>query len=268
MKDSGIIRNKMIELCFLGTGGSVATENRDNTSFLIKQDDELFLIDCPGGVFQKIKRFNLDPRNVAAILITHIHPDHVYGLPSLVHSLMLDEGRIRLYGSEESVRLCRDLLDLFHLRGKKIKTRIEFVTLDAGESFELEGSVLGTSFKVPHSPSSLAFHFRFKKERKDLVYSGDTPCDPSLFRYAAGKDCLVHDCSAPSRVFKDYPSLKTMHTHSLQLGQHAQGSGIKCLVPCHFFGELDFSLREIEEEIRKNYTGKLIIPEDFERIPL
>ena len=268
MKESGIIRNKMIELCFLGTGGSVATEERDNTSFLIKQEEELFLIDCPGGVFQKIKRFNLDPRNVTAILITHIHPDHVYGLPSLVHSLMLDVGHIRLYGSEESVRLCRDLLDLFHLREKKIKTRIEFVTLDAGESFELEDSVLGTSFKVPHSPSSLAFHFRFKKDKKDLVYSGDTPCDRSLFRFASEKDCLIHDCSAPSRVFKDYPSLKTMHTHSLQLGQHAQRFGIKCLVPCHFFGELDFSLREIEEEIRKNYTGKLIIPEDFVRIPL
>ncbi len=101
-----------------------------------------------------------------------------------------------------------------------------------------------------------------------MVYSGDTPCDPSLFRYAAGKDCLVHDCSAPSRVFKEYPSLKMMHTHSLQLGQQAQESGIKCLVPCHFFGELDFSLQEIESEIRKSYTGKLIIPEDFERIPL
>ena len=268
MGDSGIIRTKMIELCFLGTGGSVATENRDNTSFLLKQEENLFLVDCPGGVFQKIKRFNLDPRNIATILITHIHPDHVYGLPSLVHSLMLDEGHIRLYGSEESVRLCCDLLDLFQLRDKKIKTRIEFVTLEAGESFELESSVLGTSFKVPHSPSSLAFHFHFKKEKKDLVYSGDTPCDPSLFQYAGGKDYLIHDCSAPSRVFKEYPSLKAMHTHSLQLGQHAQESGIACLIPCHFFGELDFSLQEIESEIRKNYTGKLIIPEDFERIPL
>jgi ribonuclease BN (tRNA processing enzyme) len=59
-----------------------------------------------------------------------------------------------------------------------------------------------------------------------------------------------------------------MHTHSLQLGMHSQKYGIKCLIPCHFFGELDFSLQEIEEEIRKNYTGRLIIPEDFERIPL
>lgn len=258
----------MIELCFLGTGGSIATEERDNTSFLIKPENGLFLVDCPGGVFQKVKKLNLEPRNITAILVTHIHPDHIYGLPSLVHSLMLDEGLIRLYGSAESVDLCTNLLDLFHLREEKVKTRIEFVRLDAGENFELRDSIQCTSLKVPHSPSSLAFHFRFNEAKKDLVYSGDTRCEPSLFQYAEGKDYLVHDCSAPSRAFKDYPSLQTMHTHSLQLGLHSQRYGIKCLIPCHFFGELDFSLQEIEEEIRKNYTGKLIIPEDFERIPL
>lgn len=258
----------MAELCFLGTGGAVATMERDNTSFLIQQEEGLFLVDCPGSVFQKMRRLDFDPRNITAILVTHVHPDHVYGLPSLVHSLMLDEGCIRLFGSVESVRFCKDLLDLFHLREEKVKTRIDFVPLDAGGSFVLGDSIHCASLRIPHSPSSLAFHFRFDQEKKDLVYSGDTPCDTALFRFAAGMDYLVHDCSAPSRVFKDYPSLREMHTHSLQLGQHSQRYGIKCLVPCHFFGELEFSVREIEEEIRKNYRGKLIIPKDFERIPL
>jgi hypothetical protein len=40
------------------------------------------------------------------------------------------------------------------------------------------------------------------------------------------------------------------------------------LIPCHFFGELDYSLGEIEKEIRENYGGKLTIPEDFSRIPI
>ncbi len=258
----------MIELCFLGTGGAVATSERDNTSFFIKKKGGLFLVDCPGGAFQKMKKFNVDPRHISAILVTHIHPDHIYGLPSLVHSLMMDDGLIQLYGSTESVQLCKRLLDLFGLREKKIRMRIEFMALDAGDSFELEQSVLCTTLKVPHSPSSLAFHFRFDEGGKDVLCSGDTPCDPSLFQYAAEKDYLIHDCSAPSRFFEEYPSLKKMHTHSLELGQYSQENGVQCLIPCHFFGELDFSIQEIEEEIRKNFTGRLIIPEDFERISL
>ena len=246
----------------------MATKERDNTSFLIHHEGGLILFDCPGSVFQKIKRFDFDPRNVSTILMTHTHPDHVYGLPSLIHSLMLDEGLIRLFGSVETIGFCEDLLDLFRLREKRIKTRVDLISLSPGKSFLLDRSLSCLPIKVPHNPSSLAFHLRFDNEQKDLVYSGDTPCFPPLFEEAAGKDCLVHDCSAPFRFFEEYPSLSTMHTHSLELGEQAQKWGVKCLIPCHFFGELDFSLREVEEEIRKNYTGKLVIPQDFERLAL
>lgn len=259
---------RMIEICFLGTGGSVATKERDNTSFLIRNEEGLILFDCPGSVFQKIKRLDFDPRDVTTILMTHTHPDHVYGLPSLVHSLMLDEGLIRLFGSAETIGFCEDLLDLFRLREKRIKTRVDLIPLRSGESIRLNGSLSCLPVKVPHNPSSLAYHLCFESEGKELVYSGDTPCYPPLFEEAAGKDCLIHDCSAPFRFFGEYPSLSAMHTHSLELGEQAQKYGVKCLIPCHFFGELDFSLQEVEEEIRKNYTGKLIIPQDFERLTL
>jgi len=258
----------MIEVCFLGTAGSVATQEKDNTSFLIHRDRNLILIDCPGSAIQKIKKFGFDPRKTSSILMTHIHPDHVYGLPSFVHSLMLEECRIQLFGSEETMSFCQSLLDLFHLQEKDIKTRLEFISLNEGESFELPGWTRLAPFQVPHSTASLAFHLSFEKEKKQLIYSGDTSASPSLFRRAAQIDYLIHDCSAPSRYFKEYPSLHTMHTHSLELGELSQEAGVKCLIPCHFFGELDFSLEEIEHEIRKSYKGRLIIPKDFDRIIL
>ncbi len=258
----------MTEICFLGTGGAVATKERDNMSFLVDHDETLILVDCPGAVSQKIKKFNYDPRKVTSILVTHIHPDHIYGLPSFVHSLMLDKCLIRLFGSKEAVQFCQDLLDLYHLRDEKIKARIEFVSLNPGENFELKESLQCVPFKVPHSSSSLAFRFRFEEEKKELLYSGDTPLNPLLFKEASGIDYLIHDCSAPSRFFKKYPSLHTVHTHSLELGKLSQQAKVKCLIPCHFFGELEFPFSEIEDEIRKNYKGRLIIPEDFKKITL
>lgn len=258
----------MAEICFLGTGGSVATKERDNTSLLVSSDDSLILIDCPGSVIQKIKKLNRDPRNINSILVTHIHPDHVYGLPSFVHSLMLDECIINLYGSEETIRFCQDYLDLFHLQDKKIRTRIRYIPLKEKEEIQLSPSMRLLPLKVPHDISSLAFHFYFLEEGKELIYSGDTAFHPLLFQDAKDKDYLIHDCSAPSRFFDQYPSLYQMHTHSLQLGEICQQVGVKCLIPCHFFGELDFSLSEIESEIRKSYSGQLIIPRDYERITL
>lgn len=258
----------MSEVYFIGTGGSVATEERDNTSFVLKSRESLLLIDCPGSVIQKLKKLNFDPRSIRALLVTHIHPDHIYGLPSLVHSLMLDECLLRIYGSEETVRFCADLLDLFDLRTEKVKCRVDLIPVEDKGIQEISSSLSCSFFKVPHSPASMAFHFYLANEGIRFIYSGDTPVYPALFHEAKNIDYLVHDCGAPSRFFREYPSLKSMHTDALSLGRHAQEAGVKTLLPCHFLGEIDFPLNEIEEEIKKYFKGKLIIPKDFSRIPL
>jgi len=258
----------MSELCFIGTGGSVATVNRDNTSFVLQTQESLLLIDCPGSVIQKLKKLNFDPRSINVLLITHTHPDHIYGLPSLVHSLMLDECLLRIYGSAETVRFCADLLDLFDLRSEKIKCRVDLRTVEDREVLQLSPSLSCVFFKVPHSPASMGFHFSLENEGIHVIHSGDTPTYPPLFQEAQNTDYLVHDCSAPSRFFRKYPSLQSMHTDALSLGKYAQEAGVKNLLPCHFLGEIDFALEEIEEEIRKFFEGRLIIPQDFSRIPL
>lgn len=258
----------MSELLFIGTGGSVATEERDNTSFLLMKQDTVVMVDCPGSVVQKLKKAGINPKNVHSMIVTHIHPDHIYGLPALIHSLMLDECAIEILGSEKTVNFCASLLDLFDLRSEKVKCRVNFTPVMEGENYRFSSSLTGSFFKVPHSPSSMAVAFRLIDERKELLYSGDTPRYPELWKRIKNIDFLVHDCSAPSRFFAKYPSLYSMHTDSLTLGKMAQEAGVKHLVPCHFFGELDFALEEIEEEIRRNFRGELTIPADFSRIPI
>ncbi len=258
----------MSEICFLGTGGSVATVERDNTSFLIRHNADLILIDCPGSVIQKVKKLGFEPTDIQSILVTHIHPDHVYGLPSFIHSLMLTECQVDLFGSEKAIDFCARFLELFHLLDEKIKCRIRFFPLGPDQNFTLASVIECTTKKVPHNESSLGFGFYFDTSGQSVYYSGDTPAHPPLFESAAGADYLIHDCSAPSRFFRKFPSLKTKHTNPLELGRYAQEAGIKCLIPCHFFGEFEYSLVEVEQEIRENYSGKLIVPEDFMRITL
>lgn len=255
-----------MDIIFLGTGGAVATETRDNTSLLLQSQQDLFLVDCPGSVTRKIKSVGLDPRQVRAILITHIHPDHIYGLPSFVHNLMLDDLCIRLYGSSIAIQTCQKLLDLFDLQKESIRCRLEFVILESGDLFDMIPGFTCQALRVPHHESSLAFLWHSPCQDKRVLYSGDTPQHPSLFEWAAGADTLIHDCSVPSRYFLEYPFLPRMHTNALDLGRLAQQAEIKQLIPCHFFGELDYDMSEISAEIRQHFTGDLIIPQDFLRV--
>jgi ribonuclease Z len=258
----------MTEIGFLGTGGSVATPERDNTSLVISHGEELVLIDCPGSILAKIKKLGFSPDRLDSILVTHVHPDHIYGLPALIHSLMLEDGTIRLYGSEETASFCAGLLDLFGLRRAKIRKRVKIVPLKPGESFELARKMDVRCFRVPHSEESLAYRLTFDDHGKSLLYSGDTPPHGPLFQEASGLDYLIHDASAPRRYFEEYPSLVPLHTSSQDLGLLAERAGVGCLLPCHFFGELEYTFAEIEREIRLNYTGRLIIPHDFDKMKL
>jgi len=256
----------MTELGFLGTGGSIPRKGRNNASLVLNRDGKLVLIDCPGDAYGKIKKLGFVPRNICSLFITHIHPDHVYGLPALIHSLMLEDMSLLFYGSHETVRFCKDLLDLFHLLDEKIKCRIRFEPLEEGQSFQIHPSLRASSIRIPHSSSSLALDLYFKEENLSLLYSGDTPVHEPLFNRSPTPEILIHDCSAPSRFFKQFPSLSKMHTHSLDLGKMAHQAGARCLIPIHFFGELEYSMEEIEKEIRENYKNRLIIPEDLDKI--
>ncbi len=258
----------MAEIVFLGTRGSVATADSDNTSLLLRAGGEEFLVDCSGNVVQKLKRLGAEPRCIRAVFLTHVHPDHIFGLPSLIHSLMLDKGTIRLFGSAKTVSFSRRLLDLFRLREKTVGTRVEFTPLRPGEKARATTALEVRALAAPHHPSSLAYHFDWLEEGKEMVYSGDTPPHPPLFEDARDVDILVHEASAPSRFFRKYPALRSMHTDSRTLGRWSEKADVRCLVPCHFFGEVEFSLEEIKAEIRREYRGRLIMPREFRRIAI
>ncbi|MBN2199988.1 MAG: MBL fold metallo-hydrolase, partial [Candidatus Aminicenantes bacterium] len=258
----------MAVLHVLGTGGAAPTAERDNTAFALEAGGPIALIDCPGSVLLKLKKAGIDGQRLEALLVTHVHPDHVYGLPSLVHGLMLVEGRLRVFGSQESLNFCGRLLDLFGLREPKIRMRVELVAVEPGSRFRVHDGLEAFGIPVPHTAASLAFHLYFQDSRNGWVFSGDTPPVPQVFLRAGEADGLVHDCSAPERFFVKEPALRSMHTSSDELGRMAAEAGVARLIPCHFFGDADFRIEEIENEIRRHYRGRLLMPRDGQAVPL
>src|SRR2546428_2784063 len=73
-----------MHFAFLGTSGSVPSAVRDTTSLVFVVPQGAILIDCGGSPIQKLRRAGVDPNALAVVVITHIHPDHAYGLPALI----------------------------------------------------------------------------------------------------------------------------------------------------------------------------------------
>ncbi|MEM3440033.1 MAG: ribonuclease Z [Candidatus Bathyarchaeia archaeon] len=89
-----------MEVRFLGTGGSIPTGFRASPSVIVRREGELLMFDCGEGTQTRMAACGLGLNNPMRIFITHMHGDHVLGLPGLLMSMSLLGRRreLEIYG--------------------------------------------------------------------------------------------------------------------------------------------------------------------------
>lgn len=76
-------------ITFLGTGAAVPTLNRGTSSQFIDCHQRKILIDCGEGTQLKLRQAKIKFQNLQLVLISHLHGDHVLGLPGLISTMQL-----------------------------------------------------------------------------------------------------------------------------------------------------------------------------------
>ncbi|MCQ9209009.1 ribonuclease Z [Granulicatella seriolae] len=111
-----------MEIQFLGTGAGLPSKNRNVTSIALKLLDEInevWLFDCGEATQHMILHTAIKPRKVTKIFITHLHGDHIFGLPGFLSSRTFQAGDcpVTIYGPkgikeyvETSIRLSQSRL--------------------------------------------------------------------------------------------------------------------------------------------------------------
>jgi ribonuclease Z len=91
-----------LELTFLGTGAAAPTLARNVSGLALRLTErgEIWLFDCGEGTQHQFMRSGLRLSRVRRIFISHLHGDHVYGLPGLLasRSQVVADRPIDLYG--------------------------------------------------------------------------------------------------------------------------------------------------------------------------
>ncbi len=77
----------MMEICLLGTGGTLPLANRALSSAYVRVNGRAMLIDCGEGTQVGIRRLGWGFRCLEGLVLTHFHGDHCTGLPGLLLSL-------------------------------------------------------------------------------------------------------------------------------------------------------------------------------------
>ena len=74
----------MIEITLLGTGSPIPDPNRAGPSTLVRAGGQVFLVDCGRGVLQRAAAVGVGAAGLSALLLTHLHSDHIAELGDLL----------------------------------------------------------------------------------------------------------------------------------------------------------------------------------------
>ena len=127
-----------MELEFLGTGAGVPSKSRNVSSTALKMLDErneVWLFDVGEATQHQILRTAIKPRKITKIFITHLHGDHIFGLPGLLSSRANQGGNspLEIYGP---VGIKEYVETSLKVTGSKLGYQIKYIELkNDGEIF-------------------------------------------------------------------------------------------------------------------------------------
>jgi ribonuclease Z len=236
----------------------VPSAARDTTALVIRAGGTTCLVDVGGSPVQKLRRAWVDPVGLTAVVVTHTHPDHVYGLPALVQCLLI-LGRtapLPVHCRVEHVGLVEQLLDLFGLRDEGLAVPVLPVEpRERAPVLETADLVMTASPNAHGSMPNLAV--RVDAGARSVVYSSDTrPC-AGVEALARGATALVHEATF-SR-----PNPAEWHSTAGEAGAVARVAGVSQLYLAHVGYAVHGALRAHVAAARAAFRGAVTMAEEL-----
>jgi len=147
-----------IRVVFLGTSGAIPTLQRSLPAVIIQRGNEMLMLDCGEGVQRQMLKAKVGFHKKTKIFLSHLHGDHVLGLPGLLQSMaLMDRKRvIDIYGPEGTAAFLTGVQEALHF-GLTFDVQIHEIQ-DAGVVCD-ETDYTVTAAWTNHVTQTLAYAF-------------------------------------------------------------------------------------------------------------
>ena len=254
----------MFEIVFLGTGASVPSRDRSLPCVAVRQGRTISLFDCGEGSQRQLMVSPLSFMKVDRIFISHMHGDHILGLPGLLQTMGMS-GRKKPVTVFGPVGIGKALGSMMDACEGELEYELVVKELEGGETFDFDGFSV-TSFPTVHNTPSVGYLYReddrpgtFRKSEAErlglrpedysrlqagetvdgvrpeqvigpvrpgcsMVYTGDTVPCESIEKASEGADVLIHEATYTA----DDSELAVSHFHSTS--KSAAETAVRCKV--------------------------------------
>ncbi len=201
----------------LGCGSAKPSPKHQPSSLVINHRENLFMVDCGEGAQLAFMRQRLKFSRLRHIFLTHLHGDHVFGLPGLIGTLALqgNGGHVTIHTFEEGKRI---LTDIFNFFCREIPFEINFNVIEPEEAVIYESNSLTVrTIPLRHRVPDVGFVFEEKGklrhiDRKMTDFHGVPTF--MLNRIKAGEDFIKPDGTVvPNRMLTTAPTPPLRYAH-------------------------------------------------------
>jgi ribonuclease Z len=239
----------MLTVTLLGTGSPLPDPNRAGPATLVTAGGERYLVDAGRGVLMRLAAAGVGAPNLAAVLVTHLHSDHITDLDDVITTrwvMTLEPNPLTVVGPIGTQAVVDHVLGslepdisyrMAHHDDLNLPPAVQVLEVADGP-VDLAGDVAITCAPTDHRPVEPSVGYRFDHGRGGVVVAGDTvPCE-GLDRLCRGADALVHTVIRKD-IIADIPLQRmrdTLDYHSSpeEAAQTAQRAGVSTLVLTHY----------------------------------
>jgi ribonuclease Z len=286
-----------VGLC--GAGSPLPDPERSGPCVFVVAGERLFVVDAGSGSSRVLARMRVPQGAIEAILLTHLHSDHIDGLGELEMQRWANGGHdtpvpvlgpegvedvvagIDLaYRASRGYRVAHHGADVVPPGGAGAVAR-PFESPRDGESVTLidDGGLLVRAFRVDHAPVDPAVGYRFDYAGRSVAISGDTKKSTNVVRFAHGVDLLVHEAlstrlvgvltdaaerAGRPRLEKITRDIVDYHTTPVEAAEVAQAAGARHLLLDHIVPPLPLGAMEpvFLEGVHDAYEGPVTLGRD------
>lgn len=201
----------------LGCGSAKPTLRHQPSSTVVNYRDNLFMVDCGEGAQYAFQKHRLKFSRLRHIFLTHLHGDHVLGLPGLISSLGLGGagGKITIHTFAEGKRILSSIFDFF---ARELPFEVEFNVIRPEEAVILETSSLTVrTIPLKHRIPTVGYVFEEKQKprhiRRDMIDFHEVPFS-RINAIKAGEDFTKPDGTViPNRILTTDPTPSLSYAH-------------------------------------------------------
>ena len=207
-----------MRVILLGTGGPELTPNRAGYATLVEAGGQTLLFDAGRNVLQRLYESKIKATDVTRVFFTHLHSDHIEGLPGLWMTSWFLLGRdkpMHVWGPYGTADMINGMQTMFQFdmtyRANPFNDirNLRFTVTEMKEGVIYNyGGIQVTAFSVWHGDGNPAFGYRIDYRNRSVVLSGDTTFSDHVVSYGRGADLIVHNVIAMSERLSGAPEMR------------------------------------------------------------